>query len=93
MRSCDSCGFDNAEPGKACPLCGASEVVTAASHLSTLVAPGQVLGDRYRVDTLLGSGGMGQVFRVTALPTDRSLALKVLRPVDGDDITSSPTTS
>jgi Protein kinase domain len=101
MRTCDSCGFENAEPGKPCPLCGASEVVRA-DEASTLLSPGtptpsagtaggnavaegQVLAERYRVDSLLGRGGMGQVFRATDLRTGQALALKVLRPVEGDD--------
>jgi hypothetical protein len=104
MRTCDSCGFENAEPGKPCALCGASEVVLATAEVSTLASPGtptptaagagaavvavdgQVLGERYRVDSLLGRGGMGQVFRVTDLSTGRPLALKVLRPVEGDEV-------
>jgi serine/threonine-protein kinase len=102
MRTCDSCGFENAEPGKPCPLCGASEVVPATEEMSTLLSPGtptptaggaggvavsegQVLGERYRIDCLLGRGGMGQVFRVTDLSTGQTLALKILRPVEGDD--------
>jgi hypothetical protein len=102
MRTCDCCGFENAEPGKPCPLCGASEIAHASDEVSTLLSPGtptptaggtggvtvsegQVLGERYRVDSLLGRGGMGQVFRVTDLPTGHALALKVLRPVEGDD--------
>jgi hypothetical protein len=103
MRTCDSCGFENAEPGKPCALCGASEIVHPTAELSTLASPatptptsggggiagavsnGQVFGERYRVDSLLGRGGMGQVFRVTDLTSGRPLALKVLRPAEGDD--------
>ena len=39
MRTCDACGFENAEPGRPCALCGASEVVHATSDLSTIAAP------------------------------------------------------
>ena len=99
MRTCDACGFENAEPGKPCALCGASEIVEATSDLSTIAAPptpgggsgparveaGQLIGERYRVLSLLGSGGMGQVFRVRDEQGGQELALKVLRPLDGDD--------
>ena len=101
MRTCDACGFENAEPGKPCALCGSSEIVHATSHVSTMVAPatpapsggggtvrfeaGHVFGERYRVVSLLGSGGMGQVFRVEDATSGQALALKVLRPLDGDE--------
>ena len=49
------------------------------------VEAGHVFGERYRVLSLLGSGGMGQVFRVEDATSGQALALKVLRPLDGDD--------
>jgi serine/threonine protein kinase len=103
MRTCDACGFENAEPEKPCALCGASEIVQATSDLSTMIAPatptpasgsggsaarleaGRILGERYRVVSLLGTGGMGQVFRVEDARSGQALALKVLRPLDTDD--------
>jgi hypothetical protein len=41
MRTCPSCGFENAEPGRACPLCGGSEVMnkTLSSEQVTLELP------------------------------------------------------
>jgi serine/threonine-protein kinase len=101
MRTCEACGFENAEPGKRCALCGASEIVAAVSELPTVAAPatptpaggggasrvgpGHVFGERYRVLSLLGSGGMGEVFRVEDARSGQALALKVLRPLDADD--------
>jgi len=72
----------------------ASEIVEAVSQLPTVAAatptpaggrasrgiePGHVFGDRYRIVSLLGSGGMGEVFRVEDATSGQALALKVLR--------------
>ena len=48
-------------------------------------AVGRVFDGRYRVESELGRGGMGQVFRVRDLREDRYAALKVLHPVVEDD--------
>lgn len=41
---------------------------------------GQIIADRYRVDSLLGVGGMAAVFRAHHLGLKRAVALKVLHP-------------
>jgi serine/threonine-protein kinase len=100
MRTCSSCGFENAEPGKSCPLCGASETFAAtqvAGEATLVQAPGgrpaspettalgRVFGARYRVDALLGRGGMGEVYRVHDLTQGVDRALKILHPAIEDD--------
>ena len=42
--------------------------------------PGQTVDGKYRVEHLLGRGGMGAVFRAVHLGTDRIVALEVIAP-------------
>ena len=53
----------------------ASEAFASAAQLQ----PGDLIGNRYRVDALLGSGGMGVVYRATRLTDQRQCALKVIK--------------
>jgi serine/threonine protein kinase/tetratricopeptide (TPR) repeat protein len=51
---------------------------------SSLARAGQVLG-AYRIDTTLGSGGMGVVYRAVEIATGRAVAMKLLRPAFSAD--------
>jgi serine/threonine-protein kinase len=44
-----------------------------------------VLRDRYRLDVLIATGGVGEVWRGTDLAIDRGVAIKVLRPEHAGD--------
>lgn len=44
------------------------------------MSPGYVLVGRYRIDTILGRGGMGAVFSATQINTGLTVAIKVLHP-------------
>ena len=47
--------------------------------------PGLVLRGRYRLDVLIATGGMGEVWRGTDLAIDRRVAIKVVRPERAGD--------
>ncbi|MEX1369211.1 MAG: serine/threonine-protein kinase, partial [Nannocystaceae bacterium] len=46
----------------------------------TPLARGTVLAGRYRIEELIGEGGMGDVYRATHLKIDKDVAIKVLAP-------------
>ncbi len=49
------------------------------------LAPGTMVGSRYRIEAEAGEGGMGKVYRATDLDLHRTVALKIVRP----DVVSS----
>ena len=59
----------------------------AALLLSTPASPGlrdprvgETIVGRYRLDGLIGKGGMGRVYRATQMPLNRPVAIKILNP-------------
>jgi serine/threonine protein kinase len=70
---------------KYCPICKTcyedAEDRCAKDRIFLIEAfPGQRLVDKYRIDALIGQGGMGAVYRATHLELDRVVALKVVLP-------------
>lgn len=58
-----------------------SDAPTATGlYLHDVLASGQVLAGRFRVERLLGMGGMGMVYLATDLTLEVPVAIKVLRP-------------
>jgi serine/threonine-protein kinase len=53
--------------------------------LPRLPALGQIIGDKYRIEEALGTGGMGAVFRATHMVSHKAVALKwLLRPASDE---------
>jgi serine/threonine-protein kinase len=59
--------------------------LTKQQVAETSHAAGKIIAGRYRVERLLGSGGMGSVYEATQLAIGRRVAVKVLRPDMADD--------
>jgi eukaryotic-like serine/threonine-protein kinase len=51
------------------------------------VVVGRIVADRYRLDRLLGRGGMGEVWAAHDTVIQRNVAVKLLQSYDGDDST------
>jgi serine/threonine protein kinase len=92
-NQCPKCNSDlspGAAPEGLCPRCLFSAAATSlfdekgdAAVLAELV--GQTIDEKYRIERVLGRGGMGAVYLATHLGTERPVALKVLAPHVMDD--------
>lgn len=82
MRTCTTCGQRFSSEATFCPFDG-TRLEAAASEAPRArpdeIAAGTVIGNQYRVDRVLGEGGMGVVYAVTHIKLNKRFALKLLK--------------
>jgi eukaryotic-like serine/threonine-protein kinase len=79
MGPCPACGWENPPEARFCSGCG-EPVVQGDDRAPAVADPliGRVLADRYRIESLVGRGGMGVVYKVEHVQIGKLMAMKLL---------------
>lgn len=82
MKICPVCTQTFGDPDTRCPTDGVALVMleTGAHAGGAANLTGQVIDGRYRVESVIGKGGMGLVYAVRHVVVQKRFAMKVLKP-------------
>jgi serine/threonine-protein kinase len=82
--------MDSSKTMTICPAClsevpgGESFCISCGHSLGESATPnfliGTVIGDKFRLDSVLGEGAMGTVYKATQIALDTAVAVKILHP-------------
>ena len=79
MVTCEHCGESHKSELQVCPVTG------RIFRPERIFPPGSLIGDKYRLESVLGSGGMGAVFMATHTLMGKPVAVKLLLPDQSKD--------
>src|SRR6187455_1021947 len=82
MSACPECRTPADEDARFCTACGAAIALTSAASDPYV---GRVVNGKFRVEALVGQGGMGRVYRARHLTLDRPVVLKMLHQAYSGD--------
>ncbi len=80
---CPQCHVDNLSNARFCENCGAS---LASQPPLIGVGPGMMLQNRYRIDSRIGGGAMGSVYKIWDTHLEKDYALKEMCTTAGSDL-------
>ncbi|MDQ7824014.1 MAG: serine/threonine-protein kinase [Candidatus Eremiobacteraeota bacterium] len=80
---CTRCGMENLSDARFCEKCGAALSSGAAGSLQAAAQAGKTLLGRYRIESRLGGGSMGAVYRAWDIRLEKFWALKEVTITSG----------
>ena len=83
MRTCPECLQPIEDDARFCGGCGAACAAPAEVAADPFV--GRTINGKFRVEAMIGQGGMGKVYRARHLTLDRPVVLKMLHRIYSDD--------
>jgi len=83
MRDCPGCRNAIEDAARFCPYCGAAAAAATGEGEDPWI--GQVVNAKFRIEALVGQGGMGRVYRARHLTLDRPVVLKMLHKAYSSD--------